>query len=360
MRVASGLTAFLGTMLAASCVAAAADTPAGGRPPQVPDRWTFAGRVMNERGEPVAGAAVDGIYFTAKGTGYIGEAVTGADGRFVIDREPAGSGMSRRKLPPEERIQINVSHDDFVFGHADDLQSKSQDQLNNLEIRLRDGRSLRGRVVDAADHGVDGAVVRAEFHEGYYYRKGAVTNADGDFVLRGLPPEYDVTLLVLANEPLSVPARSAKLEVPKKHADEQAVTVHVAPIKIPDGKPVHTLLGMKLVDNDAGLNAAFHRPDSKGVTVIDPGEGVARLDIGDVRRGDQFWIVGEGWDTVSTVADLRDAILAAARPSPAKKGEYQCRVVYRFSRRDFNGTNTQYLRLTKDDMDALRKDAKGE
>jgi hypothetical protein len=166
-----------------------------------------------------------------------------------------------------------------------------------------------------------------------------------------------VSLLVLANEPASAPARSAKLEVPAKHADEQPVTVHVAPIKTPANKPAHTLLGMSLVDNDAGLNAAFHRPDTKGVTVLDPGDGVGRLGIGDLRRGDQFWIVGNGMNTVTTVAELRDSVLASARPSAAEKGVYECRVVYLFSRRDFNGTNTQYLRLTKEDLDELRKDA---
>src|SRR6185503_7978020 len=62
-------------------------------------------------------------------------------------------------------------------------------------------------------------------------------------------------------------------------------------VKLPPGSPVHELLGMKLIDVDAAIQRLFHLPRTGGVLVLDPGINSGRLKIGEIRRGDQFWIV---------------------------------------------------------------------
>ncbi len=55
---------------------------------------------------------------------------------------------------------------------------------------------------------------------------------------------------------------------------------------------------------------------------------------------------------IGSVREFVDQILAETAGQNAE--EYSVRVVYTFSTVDFDGTNTQYLRLTKDDRKQLQ------
>jgi hypothetical protein len=105
---------------------------------------------------------------------------------------------------------------------------------------------------------------------------------------------------------------------------------------------------MKLLDVDAATQRQFHLPRTGGVLVLDPGVESRRLKIGEIRRGDQFWIVGdkpvEGFD------DFKAKLSAAAR-----SGAKVVRVVYNYSRAHSAGTNTQHLELDEADVAALSR-----
>jgi hypothetical protein len=68
-------------------------------------------------------------------------------------------------------------------------------------------------------------------------------------------------------------------------------------------------------------------------------------------EGNNFWMVG--MKRVGSVREFVAQILAEAAQQDTD--EYSVRVVYSFRNLDHIGTNTQYLKLTKGDIDQLRE-----
>src|SRR5688572_12613182 len=68
-------------LLVGSEPAAALDAPPSGTPPALADPLVVAGRVLDERRRPVAGARVEGVL---DGGGPAATATTGADGRYEL------------------------------------------------------------------------------------------------------------------------------------------------------------------------------------------------------------------------------------------------------------------------------------
>jgi hypothetical protein len=75
-----------------------------------------------------------------------------------------------------------------------------------------------------------------------------------------------------------------------------------------------------------------------------------RLKTGRLAEGYTFWMVGN--KRVGSVREFVDQILAETAGRDAD--EYSVRVVYTFSTVDFDGTNTQHMRLTKNDLKELQ------
>ena len=84
--------------------------------------------------------------------------------------------------------------------------------------------------------------------------------------------------------------------------------------------------------------------------ILDPGKDSDRLKIGQLAEGYVFWMVGN--TRIGSVREFVNQILAETAGQNAE--EYSVRVVYTFSTVDFDGTNTQYLKLTKDDLKQLQ------
>lgn len=72
--------------------------------------------------------------------------------------------------------------------------------------------------------------------------------------------------------------------------------------------------------------------------------------IGKLEQGYNFWMVGN--EHVANVREFVERILAAADKQATET--HSIRVVYSLSSVEFDGTNTQYLKLTKDDMAQLK------
>jgi hypothetical protein len=107
---------------------------------------------------------------------------------------------------------------------------------------------------------------------------------------------------------------------------------------------------MQLADETPELKAAYDLFQDRGAVILDPGHDFARLDIGDLAEGYCFWSVGN--KPVGGVRQFVDQILAET--GGRDEAQYSVRVVYSFKTTEFVGTNTQYLKLTKDDVQQLR------
>ena len=92
--------------------------------------------------------------------------------------------------------------------------------------------------------------------------------------------------------------------------------------------------------------------DSKGVLILDPGRNSDRLNIGKLEKGYYFWCVGGGDQDITSVADFVKQILDKAVAKD--DGERSVRIVYSLSTLEFDGSNTQYLRLTDEDVKQLQ------
>jgi RNA polymerase sigma factor (sigma-70 family) len=172
----------------------------------VPAEYTFrmeaavaaGGRVVNETGEPIAGARVE-VHIAndpkpTRGDGRVrydsslawGEhaPATDADGRWRIDNAPAH---------PEAEFRLQVSHADYASeGRWDSTRQAGLTTALRKEsatVTLKPGVIVRGRVTDPDGKPIKGAVVVSG--DSPYFSAGPskfATDADGRFRLPALAP----------------------------------------------------------------------------------------------------------------------------------------------------------------------------
>lgn len=300
--------------------------------------FRYAGDVVDPQGRPVPDVQVIATHRDPGGEsyGYIATERTDAKGRFSIDRAVALSGAEPAWVIGDI-IRLEFLHKNYTYARLEDLSVLGKPQVTDLHIKLQEGRSVRGRVVDPGNKPVPNASVEITFGKQYELRRAVVSDANGRFEINGLPL-LKGELAVLTTEP-SQPMMSAARQITSEMAE--AGDVILASIDLPRDSVIHQLFGMKLVDVDASVQKSFHLPRAEGVLVIDPGQQSERLDIGKLERGDQFWIVGE--QTVKNFEEFKKGL---------SDGE---RVVYQFRRPDMAGSNTQYIKLKDADLAELAK-----
>ncbi len=140
-----------------------------------------SGRVVDERGQPVAGASV--VYSGASDWNVQADehkdgAVTGADGQFAFAALPAGS------------FRFVARHQDFAPGSSAIVTLDGSHPTDGIEIKLTAGATVAGKVVDGSGAPVASARVRV----GVATRsmigsepRQVYTDDDGTFAVRGLP-----------------------------------------------------------------------------------------------------------------------------------------------------------------------------
>ena len=116
---------------------------------------------------------------------------------------------------------------------------------------------------------------------------------------------------------------------------------------------VHELFGMKLIDVNEQIQEMFLLPASSGVMIFDPGTEFKRLEIGELERGDSFWIVGNA--KIKNFDEFIKQLITELHHPADKPNAYACRIVYRFTRPEFSGTNTQVIHLTEKDLERLQR-----
>ncbi|HRC55749.1 MAG TPA: carboxypeptidase regulatory-like domain-containing protein, partial [Kofleriaceae bacterium] len=144
-----------------------------------------SGKVVDERGAPVAGARVR--YDAASdfgpgatgGTGHRDAVTTTADGAFTFASLPAGS------------FRFLASHPEFATGISSLVALSGESAKTDVEIAMPAGAVVSGKVVDDRGKPVDAARVRIGVAQaGFRFSsppREAYSNAAGEFTVRGLP-----------------------------------------------------------------------------------------------------------------------------------------------------------------------------
>jgi protocatechuate 3,4-dioxygenase beta subunit len=170
---------------------------------------TIEGRIVDERGWAIEGALV-----RAFGEGHLRAAVSGTSDSLGVTSGPvppisaAGSGAlafvqqvatgrDGAFVLPNLRpgpYTIAASHDDFAPAESERLQVRPGATRSDVDIVMRSGAELAGRVVDERGSGLEGIPIELRAPTERLPRM-SVTASDGSFSFRGVRGEVSVTAL---------------------------------------------------------------------------------------------------------------------------------------------------------------------
>ena len=298
------------------------------------------GIVVDEKGKPVPAVKISANAQFAHSSGGVERTASNSDGSFEI------FNYSLQPLSEDgdaSKGVVHFFHPDYVGSQVDDIYALSTVQREALRIVLPTGYQVSGTLLDVAEKPVPGVMVKTTRENGRD-RKATITDANGKFVLRGL---------VAGPTTLRAHALDLKQKVKLPVAldsDKQNLEVRLQAISLPERPPTVAVLGMQLTDITPELQSAYDLYDERGALILDPGKDSERLGIGKLAEGYSFWMVGQR--RIGSVREFVEQILAEAAAHEAD--DYSVRVVYNFSTLDMDGSNTQYLKLTKNDLDQLR------
>jgi beta-lactamase regulating signal transducer with metallopeptidase domain len=299
----------------------------------------FAGRIVDEGGKPIAGVEISAHANSSRSAAGIEFKTDNTDGSFEIFNYPLQPVTFRNEVC---KGVVSFFHPDYVEQQIPDVYALAQHEGGALRILLPTGRKLAGTVLDDAGKPVLNAMVKATSHSGKN-RKATMTDANGKFTLRGL-----------ADGPTTLTARALEIKQKMQQAitvdsDQNDFVVRLKAIGLPAEVKKYTVLGMQLADATPKLQSAYDLFSLSGALILDPGQNSDRLDIGRLAEGYSFFMVGN--QRIGSVRDFVKQILAEA--AAQKTAVHRVRVVYSFKSLDFDGTNTQYLKLTNDDLKQL-------
>ncbi|MFY1831804.1 carboxypeptidase regulatory-like domain-containing protein [Myxococcus fulvus] len=283
---------------------------------------TVEGHVVDGRGQPLVGGAVVLRYFT--------EAL-----RLDATRTDVQGRFSRRGLAPGRyRVFVELTTDSVDQRAWSDVEVAA-DTVTRVELRLDEGQTREGVVVDAEGTPLEGVLVRAEPRESppssgpailkmvERFDRGVSTDASGRFVLRGLRP---IAHAITAFKPgYALRLDAATRAVLQSHGGihrsliiedtlyEPALRVPsgTTPLRLvmdrqamvrgrvvgPDGKPLRRFMaGGKPVESEDGMFSFPRSPYSiakryffaaeglrSAERVIDGGQDAPDLDLGEIR-----------------------------------------------------------------------------
>ena len=184
-------------------LAARGATPGSGGSAQLPaaaaengsEKLTFSGRVVDNNGVPVVDAE---ILYSIKYNQSESATRTGVDGRFRFE-------FPRPELKKWDRVSIVATHPDHAIGWRN-LQPQS---TTDVEIQLAMPGIISGKIMNEADKPIQNAEARLQYLFSVNWRPGmrgaglgwddmpilpAKTDANGKFVLRGLPQDVKTNL----------------------------------------------------------------------------------------------------------------------------------------------------------------------
>ncbi|MBT8450498.1 MAG: carboxypeptidase regulatory-like domain-containing protein [Deltaproteobacteria bacterium] len=224
---------------------------------------TVEGRVVDERGVPVEAALVrafgegqirgedlgapDSLGVTSGevppisagasgGLAYVRQVETGRDGRFRLSDLRPGP------------YRLVASHDDFAPTESKLVHLRAEAAQDDIELVLRPGAELSGRVVDERGDALEGIPVELRSGAGGLPRM-SVTATDGSFSFRGVRGEVSVTAL-----PFDLPGVRKAVAM----GDDDLVTVELAV-----SSTLYTLRGRVVDERGFGVGGALVSVSSK-------------------------------------------------------------------------------------------------
>jgi protocatechuate 3,4-dioxygenase beta subunit len=218
---------------------------------------TIEGRIVDERGWAIEGALV-----RAFGEGHLRAAVSGTSDSLGVTSGPvppisaAGSGALAfvqqvatgrdgafvlPKLRPGP-YTIAASHDDFAPAESERLQVRPGATRSDVDIVMRSGAELAGRVVDERGSGLEGIPIELRAPTERLPRM-SVTASDGSFSFRGVRGEVSVTAL-----PYDLPPARKSVAI----GDDALVT-----IELELSSTLYTLRGRVVDERGFGVDGAL-------------------------------------------------------------------------------------------------------
>jgi hypothetical protein len=300
----------------------------------------FKGIVVDEKGKPIPSVEIAANANTSVASGGVERTMSNQAGEFELFNYPDKPFRLGNEVA---KGGITFFHPDFVSRTIDDVYSLAENERSAMRVELPSGRKILGTVRDVAGVPVPHVMVKASRAMGDRL-KATTTDGNGRFALKGIdegPTVLSVRALALKQ----------KIQMPiAVDSDINDLDVGLQEIPLPPNLKSVTVLGMKLTDLTPQLRTAYDLWDEKGALILDPGPESERLDIGTLAHGYNFWMVGH--KQIGSVHEFVEQILieAAAQAS----APYSVRVVYSLSSLEFDGTNTQYLTLSKDDIAQLK------
>jgi hypothetical protein len=298
------------------------------------------GIVVDEHGKPIPAVEISANAAIGRGSGGIERTASHADGTFELFNYPLKTDDLGKEL---SKGYVYFSHPDYIDSMFEDIYTLAPDRRGSLRIILATGHKLAGTVFDAAGKPVPNAMIEA-VRKDRSHRKATLTDANGKFALRGLSEG----LTMVSAHALDI---KQKLNLPMAlNADKIDLEVRLRAISLPAGLRSYAVLGMHLADLTPELKSAYDSNHERGAVILDPGKDFDRFKIGRLAEGYTFWVVGN--TRIGSVREFVNQILAETAGQNAE--EYRVRVVYHFITADSVGNNTQYLKLTKDDLKQLQ------
>jgi hypothetical protein len=307
---------------------------------KLPPALYFKGIVADENGKPIPAVEISANANTARASGGVERTLSNQDGQFELFNYSAAPFTINNETT---KGRVFFSHPNYVSQNLEDVYSVPENERKALRVVLPSGHKIAGTVRDATGNPVARTMIKAASTSGGH-RKAALTDAGGRFELKGMPAGATV-VSVLA---LDI---KQKAQMPiTLDSDKTDLEVRLNEMPLPPNLKSTTVLGMKLTDLTPELKTAYELRNAGGALILDPGQNSERLMIGKLAHGYNFWMVGN--KQVASVREFVEQILAEA--DAQKSDAYSVRVVYSLSTLQFDGTNTQYLKLTKDDVAQLK------
>ncbi len=299
------------------------------------------GVVVDDRGRPIPGVEISARALFNRASGGVEVTRSRGDGTFELFNYPQkadGFGVGTVKG------RIFFQHPDHIDTRIDDLYSLAPEARQKPRVVLPIGCKLAGTVVDADGKPVAGATVRFTRKDDSH-SKTVLSDAQGRFVVRGLSPG----LTRIWARSMAIHQRG-EMPIALK-GDREGLQLRLKPMGLPADPGTVEVLGMKLADVTPALKDAYDLFNDRGALILDTGRDFHRLAIGQISEGDVFWMVGQ--KRIGSVREFVDRLLAEVVGPKSEGG--QVRIVYTFYRPDAMGTNTQGMKITKADVEQLRR-----
>jgi hypothetical protein len=300
----------------------------------------FTGIVVDEHGAPIPAVKISANAAFGRGSGGVERTASKPDGSFEL------FNYSVTPFAPDggpSKGYVRFFHPDYIDRRIEDVYAIAPNERGPLRIVLETGYKVTGTLFDVGGKPVPKAMVKVIRKDGSH-RKATTTDTNGNFALRGLSKG----LTLFTARALDI---KQKIEMPMAvNSDLNDLEVRLKAISLPAGLKQYSVLGMQLTDVTPDLKSAYDLFFDRGALILDPGKDSDRLNVGRLAEGFNFWIVGD--TRVANVREFVDQILTeSGGPDAPRIG---VRVVFSFSTPDGDGNNTQYLKLTKDDLNQLQ------